>query len=321
MAKAQRIKVDISGWTRFESFNFSIAPSLAGAEHKFLWRDQTARITCSGWRERNGRKVPLYFQIHQIDVIVETKRTAQISTTALERVDASMFNKRDSERLDRLAAEAVVILETGFDYWISILRWKAGLPTICQFTNARQRRKWGIYLMDTKSEARFYSSVHIFDMGGVKAVDARLWRAVARAIGAGQSVPVWRQHYDEAYQKLGIGDVRGFVLDLAIAIETITRRLMSQVLKDGATPGLKRLLGSIALGRIIEDWTKIGFDSKDWNNSKQSRDEVKKVIELRNTIMHRGEVPKLDKGEARAFGSGVLEFLVLGERELVRKRC
>src|SRR5689334_17361091 len=115
-----KVKIQIAAWTRYESIGLSIVPSLAGAEQSFdyqgrrvtvrlptrpparRWNDYKGRISCSSWKVRKGRKVPLIFHVREVDVIALMNRSATVSASALDRVDSSKFGIRESRRLDKI---------------------------------------------------------------------------------------------------------------------------------------------------------------------------------------------------------------------------
>lgn len=124
-------------------------------------------------------------------------------------------------------------------------------------------------------------------------------------------------HYiAEANQKLVLGDMRGLVIDLAIAVETLIRRLIGIFISDRAAPQFEDMVGRISIGQMIGKWSRLGFSSSSWAHLEKEIGLVKHVIDYRNGIMHRGEYPKIGGERASELLRAVLAFVVQGEREM-----
>jgi hypothetical protein len=332
--RKQKKRVAVGVWKRFETYHFGIAPSLAGASHKFQyrglevevrlprkpkqrdWRNEESPITCSEYMERNSRRVPLIYSVHCVDTYLATRKIRRIREDAIGAVKVSLFTKRERERLDRMAYDCSQILEEAFQYWVDVLRWKSGIPTLCHYAYNRQRSAWGTYLIDGDDRKRFYAPPHVIRVVTTTPVSRRAWSATQRAIARNAIVPLWHTSLAEASQRLQLGDTRGFVIELAIASETVVRRLMLRFLSSPTNSAVQSMVNHVQISRILDDWYRLGFNSANWHRLKAEKALVRRVMELRNAIMHRGDSPKLDGGTARDLMTSVARFVRHAELEL-----
>jgi hypothetical protein len=299
-------EVKIAVWTRFDMHGLEVAPSLAGAEHRFEfrgrtvsfrlpkrpkvkdWQKKNASITCSSYRVRSTRKVPVRYSIHGIDALLRTRKKRSIRQDAFERVDVSLFSRRQRTSLDKICASQFQILTDAFDYWLEVLRWKSGLRMIGQYRVNRQRSAWGPYLADSDTGRLFYASTRLISVGRPATLSVRHWKLAEKALLALRNVPVWQQYLSEAEQKLQTGDSRGAVLDAAIAVETSVRQLIATAVLRVPNASAEGLLNALPISRILDKWTQLGFSSRRWREQDLQKD-LKSLFEMRNAIMHRGK--------------------------------
>jgi hypothetical protein len=256
--------------------------------------------------------------VHQVDAHIETDRKRSIRADALGAVNVSLFSGSERSRLDRLANKAAEVIDRAFDYWITIIRWKAENPTICQLSSNRQRTRWGTYLFDVKTRKRFYAPPLTFVVQGTIPITKQQWKRDREALSIHSEVPLCWLYFAEAHQRLQIDDIRGFIISLAIASETLIRQITQQFLREPINPMYQSMVNGISIGRIIDNWRKLGFDGKRWDQLKKEKELMKRVLELRNGIMHRGETPKLLQSTQRELSDAVKKFLKEGERQLKR---
>lgn len=64
----------------------------------------------------------------------------------------------------------------------------------------------------------------------------------------------------------------------------------------------------MAIGRIIESWRRLGFNTKGWKSAMDIA-AIKRVFQLRNKLMHRGEVG-LEQSECAKLAQAVQTLIV-----------
>ena len=247
---------------------------------------------------------------------MDVARKSKVPSNALDKVNVSLFSKSEKERFDNIAHQATRVLNRAFDYWIDILRWKTKNPKICTPIEKRRLTLWATYLIDRSNKSRFYSPGLVFMAEGENPVKKREWTAAQKALENSAEVPIWFHYYAEAHHRLSVDDRRGFILSLAIASETLIRALMEGFLKTPINNDVIALINSISIGRILDRWRKIGFNSRRWLDQTANLKEVKKVFELRNAIMHRGQSPTIIKKDCEKLMKAVLSFIEEGEYQL-----
>ena len=328
----EKESVAISVWKRYETYDLEISPSLASAFHFFRhrnlsikitlptrpkqqnWHKEDAPITCWGCRQRGNRKFPLSYRVHQVDATIETGSTRSIRKDALGVVNTGLFGKRERVSLDKLTHSNEALLDSAFEHWINVMRWCTEQPTICQLSHKRQDSHWGAYLIDSVSDKRFYCPPHVFVVEADRPIKKKEWNKAQRILSEGKDVPIWQLYYAEAYERLGIGDMRGYIISLAISSETIIRQFSRHFLKEPVNVKYQSIVNTIPISRIINNWYKLGFNSIAWKNLNEERKVIANIFELRNGIMHRGENPSITKEMQLKMGAAVKLFLKQGKK-------
>lgn len=327
-----RKDVTLGVWKRYQTYDLEIAPSLAAAQHVFEhqgyrmevrmpkkprekdWRDEHAGLNCSGYKVRSGRKLPLSYTVNHVDTFLGTDDTRKVRADAIGKGNVALFPARERHRLDALAHKYEQILDSAFEHWVDVLRWKSGISTLCHLTWNRQRSAWGTYLIDFNDRRRFYAPPHVFVVEARNPVPRRAWTDAQSVLSMGAAVPLWHTYLADASHRLRLGDSRGFIIDLAIASETVVRRLTTKFLKAPVNPAFQAMANHVQISRLLDEWYRLGFDTPDWRRLNAERLLVKRVMELRNAVMHRGEQPKLTAESARQLREGVAKFVRNAER-------
>jgi hypothetical protein len=255
-----------------------------------------------------------------VDFFIYSHEKRAIRDDAIGTVNHSLFSRREMDKLNKLTEKYEKLLDEAFQYWIDMLRWKSGRPSLCQFDHERYTSSWATYLIDGNSKKRFYRppSVVAWDLN--TPIGAQTWRMVHDALAHNEQVPIWRIYLAEANQKMRMEDFRGVVIDLAIASETLIRALTTttQFLVAPVNNAYTKLINGISISRILEDWHKLGFNNTGWRKLESDRKELKRVMDLRNANMHRGVYPSIDSGQARTLIAAVLRFINYGEKQALR---
>lgn len=333
----EKKSVALSVWKRYQTYNLRISPSLASAFHLFEyqglsikitlpkrpkqqnWTNDNSPITCHGYRQGKNRNIPLYFQVHQVDATIETGIRRNIRKDAIGVVNYNLFNKREHASLGKILDSNEAILDSAFDHWINVMRWCTEQPTICQLSHIRQDTHWGTYLVDSTTDKRFYCSISTFKIQGSPRIKKIEWNKAQRILSEGKDVPIWQLYYAEAYERLEIGDIRGYIISLAISSETIIRHLTRYFLKEPVNIKYQSIVDTVPISGIIDSWHKLGFNSPSWKSLNKERKVIKNIFELRNGIMHRGENPSIAKHRQVELGEAVKRFLKQGEKHIHSK--
>lgn len=328
----EKITAQVGLWKRFQAYHLSIVPSLAGACHEFEfngcrvkvklpkkpkqkdWYNENSGLSCRSYRLLEKRKVPVRFTVHYIDVILDIKKIRKIKEEWVGVVNVSLFNRREREGFDRLANKYEKLLDEAFEHWVSVIRWRTSQPYLCQFSHIRQDSRWGVHLIDMENEKDFYAPPYVITIDGQVAITKVNWSKTQSTLNAGGDIPIWQLYYSEAYERLQIGDLRGFIISLAIASETIVRKITQELLSQKASKKYQSMVNTIPVSRILDNWYHIGFNGKRWLALKDQKKVIKIIFELRNGIMHRGENPQISGAKQELFGESVKEFIDYGEK-------
>ncbi len=327
--KSQRISVGV--YKEYETFGFPIAPGLAGATHQFRhhglevsiklpnrpkvqdWDTHDARITCSSWVNEPRRR-PLQFEIHNIRISAKTSQTRSVRADALGRVDHSKFTQHQRNSLDRFCSRHEEVLDSAFDYWIGVLRWVLQDPTFVRQSETRNEALSRSYLVANVTGRIFYSPTLQFMVVRENVVLRRHWKRAGVKLLNQANIPIWRITFAEAHERYHLDDSRGFVLGLAMSVETMVRKLTRVFLSSPPNERYAALVDNVPISRIIGKWRQLGFTNPGWVKIEKEKKLILKLFEVRNGVIHRGEKPDLTKKELQAFSNAVAAFLNQGEK-------
>lgn len=336
MAALKSSRVKLAVWTRFEVHNLEVEPGLAARQHEFEfrgkriiirlpkrpktkdWHSRHAPITCWAHRVRGGRRVPVRYSIHEVEALLDTGRHRLVRDDAFARVDVSLFPQGQRIALDKICEPHFEMLNDAFEHWLAVLRWTSGFHTLGAPTPDQRKSKWGAYLADAETRRRFYAPAHLFTVRRAPLLTRRHWTQAQKALLAEQDIPVWQQYLAEAKQKVRAEDLRGVVLDTAIAVETLVRQLLSSAILRKSTSTAETLINTIPIARLLDKWYQLGFDSKQWREIDALKD-LKSLFEIRNWVMHRGYKPGTDADRVYAGLSAAEAFIHVGEKWLQRR--
>lgn len=185
---------------------------------------------------------------------------------------------------------------------------------MCHFEE-QVNNKWSTtYLVNSQSNERFFSAPYLLNLEYNKAVTKRAWTKAQEALSKNLSVPIWHIYLAEAHQRLRLGDQRRFIIDLAIAIETVVRQAVEKFLRIPINSTFQKKVSRMSIESLLSDWRKMGFNNVEWK--RVDINQVRKVVEERNAIMHRGKVPLLDKEECKLMGEATTTFVKQAEKEI-----
>lgn len=319
-------KLKVTTWSRFDVTGLSIAPSLAGASHSFVFegreveirlpkRPQRPRgsssswgnneIYCRVWRSKTGR--PVVYDVGSVDVTVKLANQVNVRNRALGRVDTSLFTKQTRQRLDKLVRMGEGIASRALERWLGTLRWKSLnfeigqdeiVPSVTRST----------YLLDALTGSRFYTSVKTWTLSGTHPVSRRVWKLVDESMHHQLATPVWFTFLFDGQHRVAAGDLHAGILSLAIAVESVLRVVLRRHLKEPINQQFLSQVDQISIGRFIDSWQKLGFATPRWRRAFDTA-KIKRLFRLRNGIIHRGDL-ELDSAECKEIGASVSALIV-----------
>ncbi|WP_146218716.1 hypothetical protein [Halomonas sp. LBP4] len=304
-------RIQLATWKRCNIEGLSIVPSLCGESHDFYFRDHryvlrlprkpklkngkstSQDIKLTSWRKKQGRTVPLKYTVHRIDIILDHEKELAVPGKSLGKVDPCTFPKRKQKQLERLVTKSEESILEAFEYWKQIVRWKTGNSGISPPFESNLHHGWSSYLIDLKTEQRFYAAPHVMVVLSETPITKRQWNAVGAALTSQALPPIWEKFYIEAHHRRGVHDYHGAVISLAVAIESSVRCLMERHVREPPNDEFEKMVNRINLSQILDRWKQLGFNSASWVKSFDKK-WIKYIVDTRNGIMHRGLYEAVD---------------------------
>ena len=171
-------------------------------------------------------------------------------------------------------------------------------------------------MVDIDTQKSFYSGPIRLKGRGTPVVTKRAWNLAQAVLTEKTEVPIWRIYISEATQKLLLGDMRGFIVNLAITIETVSRFLLDRTISAHNTTGLENLVSRIPIGQVLRNWEGIRQDSTSWNKLKSELGLVQHVMDRRNELMHKGTQGELTPHKVSRLLDAVKRFVDQAEKDI-----
>jgi hypothetical protein len=266
-------------------------------EHADLW--------CYVWRSKT--KTPVEYVVRQVRLFVDLKCTLTIPQPALDRVDPSHHTKSARHDLDNVVESAEHLAEDAFRLWVRTLRWKSLNAHISQMLIEPMDVSHGAYLANLDTRKSFYSAPGIINVSGRKPITRRMWNSCGKALRDSKTPPLWLDFLFEGEHRVAASDLHGGIVSLAIACELLIRRLVMRPTNRRFFSLLKRRL----VGNLLDQWSNIGPTGTRLNAA-MDREKLKRLFDLRNGIMHRGEIGALKQSECRDLAKVARTFIVAG---------
>jgi hypothetical protein len=334
MRRRKRKNVDVGVWKRYKSYDLEIAPSLAGACHTFEfdgynvrldlpgrpspknWNKHDSRITCWGYRIRNGRKIPRSFSVSDVDLRLDCNISRFIQADAIGIVDVSKFSSRESKSLNRVVDKYDSILDDAYLHWLAVVRWASGLRKIGHQLAKADLSQWTARLFDKQTDGQFYAAPYRIEVTREIALTKRHWNKIQDLLDRQVEVPIWQTYLAEATHQYELGDYRRVLLDLAISCETVVRKLTTGLLARPENVTYKKIVDRVNISSILGKWSKLGFDDKLWLDLSGELKLVNRIFELRNAVIHRGEEPTITAHECYRLIMAASIFVKQSEKSL-----
>lgn len=327
-------KISIGVSKNFQVSDLNIIPNLLGARHSFTfkgykvdivlpdkpnkndWENKNAAINCWHYENIKNERIALSYEINTININVRTGSNTILNEKATGDLSEKYLSESEKELFDGLGNKFLNLLYEVFEYWIEVVRLVLKRPTFCNFIKDARNTYYGTYLLDSKTSKKFYSlETSISANLPLEAINKDAWCKVEQKLQEGRAVPIWQRYYGEAVRKFSVADYRGFILSLAISIETSIRYATNSFLSQPINKKYQDIVNTIPVSRLIQNWKKIGFNSSDWKKLENEIKSILRLMEIRNGIMHRGEDLNIEINELINFKNSVYAFILLIEKE------
>ena len=266
---------------------------------------ETFDLSCQTWRSKT--KTPVEYSVRQVRLFVDLKRTMTVPQAALDRASPEHHAKSAQHELNTVVESAERTAEDAFRVWLRTLRWKSLNAHINQMLIEPMDMSHGSYLANADTRKSFYASPTVFTVPGRKPITRRMWNRCGKALRNNETPPLWLDFLFEGEHRVTSFDLHGGIISLAIACELLMRRLMMRPTNRRFFPMLKRM----EIGKLRDQWSNIGPTGKRLNAA-MDHEKLKRLFDLRNGVMHRGEIRALQQSECRELAKVARTFIVAG---------
>ena len=335
MQTTPMIKIRVASWNRFRSEGLAVKPDVLGRAHDFEFEGERIRIRlpreehlnkeeghetlvdCYAW-ESDGS--PLYYDILRVDVIIDVPQEMELEQALVSqpprREHLTMPSK--ARFLGRIVDDHQSLALRAFDYWIRVIRWKNDYWRIGQPEVYGHPSGWGTRLFVKETGKNFWLKGSTVTLMGRKALTAELWDKIEVALNESLPPPTWFEFLFDARQKLEVGDNTGCVLSLAIATETVFRRILERQVPDmeKVDPAFFDTISLLNARTIINRIRKFNF----WNSGNWSKHFqvylINEIFNQRDKVMHLGRTSSIGRSEMERMLEAADRFIHFADNAL-----
>jgi hypothetical protein len=308
-------------WNRFTTPSLSIVAGLAGASHRFMFEGRNTRVRLPAadragsdddsrlyvTTRRTVDHVPLVFDVHDVDVIVDQPASPEIL--------AILQSDKNSVVPDGLVSAMGDFAERGFNNWLRVMRWRTRHWSIGRLRR-HQRATWGTYLHEQGTDRILAPSVTTIKVAADRPIAVQEWEDVQSVLTLGAQAPLFYDLYFDGMEHLVSEDFRRAVVDFANACEVLLKTLLDQGVPQAliapAREFLLRAQASVLLNRFgpalldMERSSKVG----------QHRVALEQLFAARNDVLHSHRPDALTHARCVQFSIATEVLLEAGAKAL-----
>jgi hypothetical protein len=322
--------MDLSSWNRFLTRDLVILPDLVGSNHRFQFEDLETTIklpgpdklpikpnegellSYNGWREVDGKNVPLYYWVHAVDITVSLPIPISLPNGILEKAPnaCEVVTPPKQEELNELAKSNQSIAERAFDRWLRVMRWKCDDSSIGRPEIRGHGSGWGTYLI-TSSGQRVWIWHDAFRSKRCKTITLEMWKTAESALQENLSPPVYIELMFDAIEHMKRGDFQRALVDMAVACETYLRKLVADSLPDGITKSIVEYVDNCNIRNVLTKFVPELANEEEKKALKAITSTLHQLFDNRNDALHTGRVSGVTLPECERYLEATKRLLQL----------
>lgn len=317
----EKVEVTIATWNRFVPRNLAIHPDLLGAEHSFGFEEAEIKISLpsikhlptepnqegplsfNGWREQNGKKLPIQYTVNAVDIEVATKEKILLPCEVLDVSPCAIeiISKEQQEYLNHLVAVYGSTAERAFDLWIKTLRWKCSNSAVGRPEISGCESGWSTYLVAKPQDKRVWIAPQVIVARGLKMVTAEMWADVENSLKQGCTSPVYIDLMMDASEHIKLAGLQRATVDIAIACETFLRMILARTLPANLRPAVVTYIDDANIRQVIEKFIPEVLNETERKDFDRIKSKLHILFDNRNKILHKADMSGLTKKVCESF--------------------
>lgn len=322
-------EIKVNTWNRYTTANFTVVPELMGTKHEFEFEsyyitinipsedsvdrderfDHVASLNC--WREEDGVKVPLEYEIHKVDLSIEVKELQCIPEEASNtcNVDSSIYSKKQRDILDKVSDRYELIANRAFTYWLEILRWSSNTPLLGVGSPASNLSGWGTYLIDPNTSNRVYSSTGRITVQRTNPVTDEDWRMALNRVQTQTELPMYIKFLHDAHVSMQSGNIHRATVELALCSENFLRYSVFELIPENLMGDFVEFIEEANINQYLNRFFKNSLAQDDKAKFNPLKKELSSLFNRRNKYMHMGKMEDITLERYERYLKAVKELL------------
>jgi hypothetical protein len=322
-------EIKVNTWNRYTTANFTVVPEVMGTKHEFEFEsfnitinippedsanrdegfDQVAYLGC--WREDEGIKIPLEYEVHKVDLNIEVKELQNIPEEAsnTSNVDSSIYDKEKRELLDKISDRYELIANRAFTYWLEILQWSSNAPLLGVGSPSSNLSGWGTYLIDPHTNNRVYSSTNRITVQRTTLVTDENWRLTLNRVQNQTELPMYIKFLHDAHVSMRSGNIHRATVELALCSENYLRYSVFELIPQNLMDDFVQFIEEANINQYLNRFFKNALGEEDKVKFNPLKKELSSLFNRRNKYMHMGKMEDITSERYERYLKAVKELL------------
>lgn len=254
-------------------------------------RDENALADRGAWDANTGEAI--YYVIRKVDVLVTCAPLVELPPEVLlQHPNAyDLIDNKTQTSLNSISKEAEVVAVSGFNYWVSLLRWVTGSHSICREARVGSSSGWSTYLHDCLTEKPVWIATQTIVVKGFRTVTGADWARIQQLSATEREPPIYQVLLGDALDCIEFGDYRRALVDLSVACEVFLRTHVLRSLPAGVMEEAMRLIEEANINQFVSHlFPALLNEVAKLDYRKTIKDELSSLFSRRNKLMHVAEL-------------------------------
>lgn len=271
------------------------------------------RIEFHAWREKDGIRVPQYFDVLAICLEIEVSEEIQLPSQLMNvRNNAyELLLPTEERNLNDMARKYESIADHVFDVWCNVARWKSGNGDIGR-PNIKHSRAGTVRLCEISTSKPIWHAGSGFTVSVDKAkpLSNSEWATISQSLLTYQYSPADIDFYFDGSEHLKHGDLARCVIDFAISAELAIRRNLRERLPHELQEAIAERILKSQITDIFPKYGPTVFGVKLWDKiSNSTKQTISDLFRRRNLLVHYANSEGLSRAFCETYRQALAEIL------------
>jgi len=326
------IDVSYYVWNRFKPNGFLVKEELLGSTHEYEFENSLLRIRfpelsdhkeidldakLTSWakqRVAGGESKPLFYAVQCLYIDVDRNKSIKIDKETYL-TNTNCFEPLDNEKQKRLSQackEGSDIANRFFEKFSVIARWVTDDHRVCR-AEVLDQKEWEPMLFSKETDRSFWIGPTVVACGGEPIIDSDRWNKISNLLRRNINTPIYIELISDARYQLGLGNIKRFISDLAVASKTYIRCIISNTIPADLPSPYVVIIEEYNIRPILTKVLPLIFEGQEKVILKKISSSLHSLFDARNMLFHSGKMDSIDLSKCEQYLQSVRTLLEIRE--------